>query len=364
MASTLGDGPTADARLNPGADVVALTATLVDIPSVSGSEAPISDAVEQVLRRAEHLSVVRDGNCVVARTELGRAERVVIAGHLDTVPASGNLPHQRLDGNVSGLGSCDMKGGVAVSLRLALDLAEPTRDVTYVYYDCEEVEEVRNGLGRLAREHPDWLAADLAILMEPSAASIEAGCQGTLRAEVTARGRRAHSARAWLGDNAIHAAVEILHRLTAYEPRRVVLDGLEYREGLNAVGIRGGVAGNVVPDECVVTVNYRFAPSLSVDSAREHVEMVFAGFGVEVVDVAAGALPGLHLPAARDFVAAVGSQPRPKFGWTDVARFSSLGIPAVNFGPGDPALAHTREEFVPEADLRTCEATMRDWLTG
>jgi len=130
------------------------------------------------------------------------------------------------------------------------------------------------------------------------------------------------------------------------------------------VRIEGGVAGNVIPDSCVVTVNFRFAPNRTLDAAIDHVREVFAGFDVTVTDAAAGALPGLDRPAAADFVRAVGHQPRPKFGWTDVARFSALGVPALNFGPGDPAFAHTREEHVPLAQVRSCERALREWLTG
>ena len=344
--------------------VAALAAALIDIPSESHHEAVIADAVESALSTVGHLAVERHANTIVARTQLGHDERVLIGGHLDTVPAAGNLPHRIDGGMLAGLGSCDMKGGVAVALTLAATLPEPTRDVTYVFYECEEVEARFNGLQLLADRHPHLLAADLAILMEPSDAGIEAGCQGTLRVEVSAAGRRAHSARSWLGVNAVHAAGEIIRRLDAYEPRRPVIDGLEYREGLNAVGIRGGVAGNVIPDECVVTVNYRFAPDRSLLEATAHVIGVFEGFSVTVVDAAPGALPGLTRPAAADFVAAVGETPRPKFGWTDVARFSALGIPALNFGPGDPALAHTRDEHVPLAQLESCRARLADWLGG
>lgn len=345
-----------------------LTLALVDVFSESGHEKPLADAVEAALRGCGHLAVARDGDTVVARTDLGRAERVVIAGHLDTVPAAGNHPGRieggSEDGLVHGLGSCDMKGGVAVALRLAAHVAEPVRDVTYVFYDNEEVEEARNGLKRVAERHPDWLAADFAVLMEPSNAGVEGGCQGTLRVEVRTAGRRAHSARSWLGDNAIHGAADVLDRLRAYTPRQPVVEGLEYREGLNAVWIAGGVAGNVIPDECVVTVNYRFAPDRSVAEAEAHLAEVFDGYDLRVVDSGEGARPGLDRPAAQAFVAAVGGQPRPKYGWTDVARFSALGIPAVNFGPGDPALAHTREEHVPINQIESCERRMLAWLLG
>lgn len=343
-------------------DVVALTADLVDIASESRDEQVICDAVSTALTGYAHLTVERDGNTLVARTDLGLDERVVIAGHLDTVPANGNFPSRLVEDELWGLGSCDMKGGVAIALRLAARTAAARRDATFVFYECEEIEHVYNGLGRIARERPELLAADFAVLMEPTGGRIEAGCQGTLRAEVVTRGVRAHSARAWMGENAVHAAGEVLIRLNEYEPRRVDVDGLEYREGLNAVGIRGGVAGNVVPDEAVVTVNYRFAPDRSEDEAADHVRAVFKGFDVTIVDSAAAARPGLTQPAAAAFVADLGVDVAPKFGWTDVAQFSQLGIPAVNFGPGDPTLAHRADERVPIAQLHAVDAAMARWL--
>jgi len=355
---------TATDLLDLDADVVTLTTALVNIPSESRHEKAIADAVEAVLRRLPHLSVERDGHTLVARTSLGRAERVVLGGHIDTVPAADNLPARLVDGRLSGLGSCDMKGGVAVALKLAATVPEPVRDVTYFFYESEEIEDRFNGLRRLVETRPELLAGDFAVLMEPSGAGVEAGCQGTLRAEVRTVGRRAHSARSWLGTNAIHAAGEVLDRLRAYVPREPAVDGLRYHEGLNAVYVAGGVAGNVIPDECTVTVNYRFAPDRSPTEAETHVREVFEGFDVTVTDVAAGALPGLGHPAAQAFVAAVGGETRPKFGWTDVARFSALGIPAVNYGPGDPSLAHTREEFVEVGQLLHCEERLRAWLTG
>jgi len=342
-----------------------LTEDLVNIESVSGNERQIADAVEVALRALGHLKVERFGHTIVARTDQGRGERVVVAGHLDTVPLNGNLPARRDlggDGNLHGLGSCDMKSGCAVAMHLAATMPETNRDVTYVFYDCEEVEADRNGLFKLSQSHPELLQADFAILMEPSGAAVEAGCQGTMRVDVVARGERAHSARSWMGTNAVHAAGEVLARLNAYEPRRPVIDGLEYHEGLNAVFISGGVAGNVLPDECRVSVNYRFAPDRSEEQAMEHLREVFDGFEIELGDSAPGALPGLGVPAAAAFVESVGGPVNPKFGWTDVARFSVLGVPAVNFGPGDPNLAHKQEEFVPLAHIASVAATMRSWL--
>ena len=345
-------------------DSASLTASLVDIQSVSGEEKVLASLIEAALRGLPHLSVHRDGDAVIARTTLGRPQRVIVAGHIDTVPVAANLPSHREGNLLYGCGSCDMKSGVAVALRLAARLTQPSQDVTWVFYDCEEVEAERNGLLRLSRNRPQLLAGDLAVLMEPTDGVIEGGCQGTMRAEVVTHGKRAHSARAWMGQNAIHAAAGILELLRGYEPRKPDVDGLTYREGLNAVGIRGGVAGNVVPDECVVTVNFRFAPDRSAEQAAAHVREVFAGYDVAITDSAPGARPGLGHPAAASLLAAVGGVPRAKLGWTDVARFAALGLPAVNYGPGDPELAHSPDEHVDVAQIADCEAKMAAWLTA
>ena len=345
-------------------DSASLTASLVDIQSVSGEEKALAGLIEAALRGLPHLSVHRDGDAIIARTTLDRPQRVIVAGHIDTVPVAGNLPSHREGDLLYGCGSCDMKSGVAVALRLAARLTQPSQDVTWVFYDCEEVEAERNGLLRLSRNCPQLLAGDLAVLMEPTDGVIEGGCQGTMRAEVVTHGKRAHSARAWMGQNAIHAAAGILELLRGYEPRKPDVDGLTYREGLNAVGIRGGVAGNVVPDECVVTVNFRFAPDRSAGQAATHVREVFAGYDVAITDSAAGARPGLGHPAAASLLAAVGGVPRAKLGWTDVARFAALGLPAVNYGPGDPHLAHSPDEHVDVVQIAECEAKMSAWLTA
>lgn len=354
--------------LDLSADAATLTAALVDIRSESGDEAALADLVEAALRRCRGLTVERDGNVVLARTDFARPQRIVLAGHLDTVPIASNVP-SRLDGDkLHGCGSSDMKSGNAVFLRVAHLIGtgelDPFVDVSWVFYDCEEVEAVRNGLGRLARERPSALAGDLALLGEGSNGGIEGGCQGTLRAEIRTSGVRAHSARGWLGSNAIHSLAPVLTALSAYEPRTVVVDGLEYREGLNAVGVRGGVAGNVIPDEAVVTVNFRFAPDRSVADAEAHVRSVFDGYDVTVVDLAPGARPGLAAPLAQAFAAAVGSVPQPKYGWTDVARFGELGVPALNFGPGDPNLAHKPEEYVLVPRIAEAERILVDFLRG
>jgi succinyl-diaminopimelate desuccinylase len=364
-------------QLDLTADVLTLTRALVDAPSVSGSEGPLADAVEAALRQLGGLEVERVGDTVLARTNLDRPTRIVLAGHLDTVPIAGNLPSRidTVDGEdrLYGCGTSDMKAGDAVMLRLAARFgvlgAQPTRDLTFVFYDNEEVEAVRNGLGRVARERRGWLYGDLAILLEPTDGVVEGGCQGTLRVVLTVPGKRAHSARSWLGVNAVHGAAGILGTLAAHEARQVEIDGLLYREGLNAVRIEGGVAGNVVPDECRVTVNFRYAPDRDEDQAEAHVREVFAdalaaGVSLEVTDSSGGALPGLSEPAAAAFVAATGQPARAKLGWTDVARFAAFGIPALNYGPGDPNLAHKTDEHVRLDRLQPAVDALIAYLSG
>lgn len=353
--------------LDLSVDAGALTAALVDVESVSGDEAKLADLVEAALRDCPRLAVERDGNVVLARTERDRQQRLVLAGHLDTVPIAGNVPSRRDGDRLYGCGTSDMKSGVAVLLRLAFlagtGALDPRVDLTFACYDCEEVEAARNGLGRLVRERPDVLAGDLAVLLEPTDGLIEGGCQGTLRVLVRVPGVRAHSARSWLGENAIHAAGSLLARLAAYQARTVDVDGLTYREGLNAVGISGGVASNVIPDECTVTVNYRFAPDRSEDAALAHVREVFDGYELTVADSAPSARPGLDRPLAQAIAAAVGGAPRAKLGWTDVARFAQLGVPAVNLGPGDPNLAHRPDEYVSLDKIAATEAALLTFLT-
>ena len=362
--------------LNLQGDVADITEQLVNVSSVSGNEDALADAVQAKLEQCDWLSVTRISNTVVARTELGHSQRVVLAGHLDTVPAADNTSAIRvLAGDtlptgevvdeevIFGLGSCDMKSGVAVALKTAVTLSKPNIDVTYIFYECEEVDSSRNGLALVSKVAPELLAADIAVLLEPSNAGIEAGCQGTLRAEITAKGVRAHSARSWHGSNAIHALAPALITLANFEPDRVIVDGLEYREGLNAVGISAGIAGNVIPDVATLTVNYRYAPSVSPEEAQAKIVQIFAGFAVEVVDNAPGALPGLSEPALANLLEQVGGEVVPKFGWTDVSRFAELGIPAVNLGPGNPGLAHSASEHVPVSQIYRTADLITQWLS-
>jgi succinyl-diaminopimelate desuccinylase len=351
------------APLSLVAELPVLTAALIDIPSESHEEEQIADLIEQALRSYSHLSVTRIGNSVIATNHANRGDRIILAGHLDTVPANGNLPHHVESERIYGLGAADMKGGVAIALQLAATVTNPVCDVTYIFYESEEVSSEFNGLLKISQISPEFLEADFAVLMEPSNANIEAGCQGTMRASITTRGERAHSARSWMGKNAIHQAREILEILENYEPASPVIDGLTFREGLSAVAITGGIAGNVIPDLCCVTVNYRFAPDKTVDQAIAHVQEIFAGFDVDINDQAPGAMPGLSHPAAQAFLVATGATVAPKFGWTDVARFSAMGTPAVNYGPGDPSIAHSKGEFVNVEELISVATNLQRWLT-
>lgn len=354
------------ASLDLTQDVVTLTESLCNIESVSLNEAALADAIEAELAKLDHLEVVRDGNSLVARTNLGRDERIVLAGHIDTVPLTSepaNLPVKRVNGKLWGRGTTDMKGGVAVQLKLAHDLVAPNRDITFVFYEGEEIEDQYNGLGRIARTRPDLLeGAAFAVLLEPTNGGIEGGCKGTLRVHVRTKGLAAHSARPWKGDNAIHKAADILNRLREYEPQTVNVDGLDYHEGLNAVNISGGIAGNVIPDACTVTVNYRFAPDKSADEVLAYVTAFFDGFDLECDDLAGGARPGLDRPAAKAFVEALDLPVVAKEGWTDVARFSAVGVPAVNFGPGDPNVAHMDDEWCSEDQIVDALEALTGWL--
>lgn len=366
------DSTTTPIELDLTMDPADLTAALVDVESVSDHEGPLADAVETALRQLPHLEVHRDGDSIVARTNLGRDERVLLAGHLDTVPlptvegSLGTVPSVRRRESerdvIYGRGTTDMKGGVAVQLALANALTDPNRDITFVFYDHEEVASDASGLGRLMRNSPELLEADFAVLLEPTNGTVEGGCNGTMRFRITTAGKAAHSGRAWIGENAIHKQADVLARLAAYEPRTITVEGLDYREGLNAIRVGGGVAGNVIPDSAWVDINFRFAPDKTLQQAQDHVREVFKGYELDFQDLSPAARPGLDRPAAAQFVAAVGQEPMPKYGWTDVARFSEAGVPAVNFGPGDALLAHTDDEHVFDDAVRECYRALAEWL--
>ncbi|MDP9072589.1 MAG: succinyl-diaminopimelate desuccinylase [Actinomycetota bacterium] len=352
-------------------DLLARTAELIDIPSVSHNERALADHVEQVLLRVPWLTVDRVEDNVVARTNLARAQRIVLAGHLDTVPANGN-ERARVAGDVLwGLGAADMKSGLAVMLALASALAETAVDVTYVFYAGEEVARQYNGLSRLLTTRPDLLDGDAAILGEPTGAVVEAGCQGVIKLDVVLGGERAHTARPWMGVNAIHRLGPLLDRVAAFEGREPVIDGCQYREALQAVHVSGGVAGNVVPDLARLSLNHRFAPDRSPHQAETAIRELIApaldagrGDRVELVEAAPAARPGLEHPLLRRLVVAAGAAPRAKLGWTDVAFFTEQGIPAANFGPGDPSVSHTAAERVDRSEINAVHRALVGLLTA
>ena len=353
----------------PSGDLFALTAALVDIPSVSHDEAEITDVIEAELRSLDHLTVDRIGNNLVGRTELGRDRRIVLGGHTDTVPANGNA-EARIDGDVLwGLGSADMKGGVAIIIELARRIASPAVDVTYILYACEEVGIEDNGLRELAAQRPELLEADVALLGEPTNGTVEAGCQGTLRMKVVLNGERAHTARAWMGKNAIHRLGDVLEVLRAYTPRRPVVSSCRYHEALQAVAVEGGVAGNVVPDRVELVVNHRFAPDRTPEEAEAHVrEVLGSAIGrsdsMELTDMSPPAAPGLDDPLLQALVARNSLEIRAKLGWTDVAFFAERGVPASNFGPGDATLAHTAQERLERESLELTYTALEDLLVN
>lgn len=357
---------TAPAR--PAVDLLGLTAELVDVASPSREEAVLVAALEARLREADHLEVTRVGDNLVARTRLGRRWRLVLGGHTDTVPADANLPGRRDGDRLYGLGAADMKGGLAVMLDLALGVPEPAVDCTYVFYAREEVASAESGLGELFSRRPDLLQGDAALLGEPTGGALEAGCQGTMRLAVTLAGERAHTARPWMGRNAVHRLAGLLGELDRYQERRPVVDGCEFREALLAVSVEGGVAGNVVPDEVRLVLNHRFAPDRTPAEAEAHVHDVVdpwlePGDTVEVVECAAGATPAHTHPLIATLVARHDLEVRAKLGWTDVARFAEHGVPAANFGPGEATVAHTRGEYLDRSDLESVWRATHDLVT-
>ena len=344
-------------------EIGALTLDLVNIASVSQDEQAIADSIQAALVEVKHLKVSRISNSIIAQTNFGANQRVVIAGHLDTVPANNNFPGKKTSTEVIGLGSVDMKSGIAAALKLAAALTNAKYDVTYLFYESEEIETKYNGLELITKQAKDLLNCDFAILMEPTNGIIEVGCQGTLRFQVSARGTRSHSARWWNGENAIHALTPVLEILNSYKSREPIIDGHKFREGLQAVKINGGVAGNVVPDEVTMTINHRFAPDTTPAEAEENMKKLFKDFNFQLLDVASGAPTGLNNELIKDFVSKIGTAIAPKFGWTDVARFAAAGIPAINFGPGDPNLAHHPDEAVKIKQIEDVFTSLKDWLT-
>ncbi|MEY3495885.1 MAG: succinyl-diaminopimelate desuccinylase [Candidatus Nanopelagicales bacterium] len=349
--------------MNINQELSKLTLDLVNISSVSKDEKSIADSIAEALKKYSHLKITRVNNSIVAQTNFGNKQRVVIAGHIDTVPANNNFPGKINNSEVIGLGSVDMKSGIAVALKLASEITSSNYDVTYLFYESEEIETKFNGLELITKQQKDLLDCDFAILMEPTNGILEVGCQGSLRFEVSTSGKRSHSARWWNGENAIHKTNKILEILNNYKSREPEIDGHKFREGLQAVKVNGGIAGNVVPDSVTISINHRFAPDTSIDQATQNMKTLFKDFNFQLVDAANAAPTGLSNPLIKEFVSNIGKNVAPKFGWTDVARFANAGIPAINFGPGDPNLAHHPEEKVLISQINDVYESLKNWLT-
>ena len=350
-------------------DLLAATAELVDIPSISLEEAAFVDHLEAAYRSIPGLIVDRVGDNLVARTDLHRSTRVLLVGHSDTVVPNGN-DRARIDGDVLwGIGSADMKGALAIMLDVARQVREPVVDVTHVIYRAEEIAAEHNGLAQLFELAPDLLVGDVAIVGEPTDGFVEAGCQGTLRVEVGFAGAASHSARPWMGSNAVHRMGPVLDVLSGYRERQPEVGGFRFREAMQAVFVSGGVAGNMVPPAAVLTVNHRFAPDRSIDEALAHVESTLApSLGpddtITLVDAAPAAAPATGHPVVASMIERHDLEVRAKLGWTDVARLASHGVPAVNFGPGDSTVAHHRDERVSREQLDRCAAVLRTVVEG
>ncbi len=343
------------------------TLALVLMESVSGHEDAIAEYVATRLRANPRLEVERIGDNVVARTTGLHKTRLVVAGHLDTVP--GDAGTARVEGDaVVGLGACDMKGSLSVMLELATRDVAHSNEVTWVFYAREEIARAQSGLRELLELRPDLLAGDVALLAEPTGGTVEAGCQGSLRVSVTVRGSRAHTARPYMGRNAIHRLGAVLARIAAYTPRTTVVDGVTFTEQLQVVSVDGGVSGNVVPDVAHCVVNHRFAPDRTVGDAvdwlRGYLETTLDETDVvDLDDWAPAAAPAMDNEHLRSLVGLSGRTVRAKVGWTDVATFQEMGIPATNFGAGNPLLAHHPNERVTADELAEFSRVLGAWIS-
>jgi succinyl-diaminopimelate desuccinylase len=332
----------------------------VDVPSESRDEATLAAHVLGVLRDGGVDGRDAGDSCVLAGvTTRGERPLVLLAGHLDTVPAQGNRPGRRDADAVHGLGAADMKGALAVMLELALAGRATTLDLGYVLFPREELPFGQSALTPLLEREPGLREADLVVVMEPTANAIHAGCLGNVNATWTFHGRSGHSARPWLADNAIHRAAEGIHAVAQVEPIPHDFDGLRFTEVVSVTRIAGGIAGNVIPGEAVATVNYRYAPGRSAGDAEAWLRELCEPYGTLVIEGNAPSAPvAVGNPLAQRLIATGDLTVEAKQAWTPVAEFAAAGVDAVNLGPGDPAQAHAREEHVRIEALVRCYETI------
>jgi len=342
------------------------TLALVDVPSVSREEARLAELVAGSVPRAVFAERHADGEGFYYATARRPGHpQVLLAGHLDTIPPQDNLPGRIEDGWVVGLGATDMKGGLAVMLELADWIAheQPERDldVGLLFFTREELPVAESPLPAVFAACPELRDTDLAIVLEPTDNTIQAGCLGNLNATLEFRGVSAHSARPWLGVNAIAIAVDALHPLTRVPPAPVEVEGLTFVEVLTVTRIEGGIADNVVPDLVSCRLNYRFAPTRTVDEAAYRLAELIGPVGeLEVTSASPAGRVAVRSPVVGRLREAGGFAVEPKQAWTPVAQFSEEGVDAVNLGPGATRYAHTRDERVAIVELaRTYDALGR-----
>ncbi len=334
--------------MNLGERLAQRTLQLVDAPSESRGEVELCASVLATLQAGGVDARDAGDTCVLAGvTERGDKPLVLLGGHLDTVPAQGNIPGRIVDGGVHGLGASDMKGACAVMIELALARAGGAIDLGYVFFGREELPLADSALTPLFAREPGLATADLAVMMEPTAGQIQAGCLGNVNATWTFHGRSGHSARPWQADNAIHRAAEGIGALTAVAPAPRIFDGLEFTEVVSVTKVSGGIAANVIPAEASAHVNYRYAPGRSALEADAWLHGLCDPFGTLRIDSNAPSAPvATGNPLVGRLHAAGAFAVAPKQAWTPVAEFAAAGVDAINFGPGDPVHAHQVSEQV------------------
>ena len=323
---------------------------LINISSVTGDEILILDFIEEFLSKNNFSGeLIRNDGGVIAIPK-NSSQKIALVGHVDTVPLSKTqkLKFDDID-LISGRGSVDMKGGISIILH---SLVEENQDIIGVFYTAEEGPYEMNGLGDLMPTILSNKNLEFSIILEPTNCEIELGCLGTLNANIKLKGIAAHSARPWVGENPIYKIGDISKKVSDNEITLLDIEGLEFKQVLSITKVSSGIANNVIPDEAILNINFRFSPEMTNDDAQNFINNMFSEFGeIEITSSSEGAMPNIENSNIKNFISSTGLSPNPKQAWTDIARFYSHGIASVNFGPGDPLLAHTADEHVSKKQL-------------
>lgn len=346
-----------------------LTKDLIQINSVSGNEKQLVDKLENHLKSFSHLKLTRISNTLVAECKKPETAQIILAGHVDTVPPASNETVKIVGNTLYGLGACDMKGGIAVMIKLAESAKDFNVSTRFIFYESEEVEINKNGLQLLSRRQPELLKADGAILLEPTNSQLELGCQGVLLFNIQVKGVKAHAARPWKGVNSITRAPKIIESVKSFPKKKVMLEGVCYKESLEPVKFNSGSATNVIPDLAEITLSYRFAPDKSADIAQaeifshfKHVLDNSLGDNIVILEARNGAYPASKSGIFKQLFELTSNKVSAKLGWTDVAFFSENQTVAVNFGPGDPQLAHSPDEKLEKGELEQSYKILTQFL--